>query len=88
MERESSLSLCPGETPQGGARPLKNLYFSYNPIDWSGNRRLQREQRELKTPQERSDEEAEAVPAESVRLKRKSMAVERVGLFQWSRAER
>jgi len=41
-------------------------------VDWSGRRRLQREQRELKTPQERSDEEAEAVPAESVRLKRKS----------------
>ena len=41
-------------------------------VDWSGRRRLQREQRELKAPQERSDEEIEAVPAESVRLKRKS----------------
>ena len=43
-----------------------------NSVDWSGRRRLQREQRELKAPQERSDEEIEAVPAESVRLKRKS----------------
>ncbi|WOV88501.1 hypothetical protein QWT69_05125 [Sporosarcina oncorhynchi] len=36
--------------------------------------RLQREQRELKTPQERAfrDEEAEAVPAESVHLERKT----------------
>ena len=25
-------------------------------VDWSGERRLQREQHELKTPQERSDE--------------------------------
>jgi len=35
---------------------------------------LQREQRELKTPQERDfrDEEAEAVPAESVHLERKT----------------
>jgi hypothetical protein len=33
---------------------------------------LQRELHELKAPQERSDEEIEAVPAESVRLKRKS----------------
>ena len=41
-------------------------------VNWSGRRRLQREQRELKAPQERSDEEIEAVPAESVRLKRKS----------------
>ena len=52
-------------------------------VDWSGRRRLQREQqckdRErkftlpwLKAPQERSDEEIEAVPAESVRLERKS----------------
>ncbi|MCG7345728.1 hypothetical protein MHZ92_16570 [Sporosarcina sp. ACRSL] len=45
----------------------------YPPIDWSGDWRLRREQRELKTPQERSDEEAEAVPAESVQSKRKSM---------------
>ena len=45
------------------------------PIDWSGNRRLQREQRELKAPQERSDEEIEVVPAESVRLERKSMVL-------------
>ena len=47
----------------------------------------------LKPPQELSDEEEGkielylstllAVPAESVRLKRKSMAVERDGLFQW-----
>ena len=43
-------------------------------MDWSGRRRLQREQRELKAPQERSDEEIEAVPAESVRLERKSTA--------------
>ena len=40
--------------------------------DWSGRQRLQREQRELKAPQERSDEEIEAVPAESVHLERKS----------------
>jgi len=44
----------------------------YSPADWSAERRLQREQRELKTPQERSDEEAEAVPAENVRSERKS----------------
>jgi len=44
-------------------------------VDWSGERRLQREQHELKTPQERSDEEAEAVPAESVRSERKSMVL-------------
>ena len=47
--------------------------FIKNKIDWSGNRRLQREQRELKAPQERSDEEIEVVPAESVRLERKSI---------------
>ena len=41
-------------------------------VDWRGGRRLQREQHGLKTPQERSDEEAEAVPAESVRPERKS----------------
>ena len=40
-------------------------------------RRLQREQRELKTPQERAfcDEEAEAVPAESVRRNGKQQFV-------------
>ena len=36
-------------------------------VDWRARRRLQWEQRELKAPQERSDEEIEAVPAESVR---------------------
>ena len=52
-------------------------------MDWSGRQRLQREQqckdRErkstlpwLKAPQERSDEEIEAVPAERVCLERKS----------------
>ena len=41
-------------------------------VDWSGGWRLQREQRELKAPQERSDEEIEAVPAESVHPERKS----------------
>ncbi len=34
-------------------------------MDWSGRQRLQREQRELKAPQERSDEEIEAVPADA-----------------------
>jgi hypothetical protein len=43
-------------------------------VDWSGRQRLQREQRELKAPQERSDEEIEAVPAESACLERKSTA--------------
>ena len=43
-------------------------------VDWSGRQRLQREQRELKAPQERSDEEIEAVPAERVCLERKSTA--------------
>ena len=43
-------------------------------MDWSGRQRLQREQRELKAPQERSDEEIEAVPAESACLERKSTA--------------
>jgi hypothetical protein len=43
-------------------------------VVWSARWRLQREQRELKTPQERAfrDEEAEAVPAESVHLERKT----------------
>ena len=48
------------------------IFFSEDFVDWSGRQRLQREQRELKAPQERSDEEIEAVPAESVRLQRKS----------------
>lgn len=37
-------------------------------VDCSGGRRLLREKQELKAPQERSDEEIEALPAESVRL--------------------
>ena len=37
-------------------------------IDWSEMWRLQWEQRELKAPQERSDEEIEAVPTESVHM--------------------
>ncbi len=41
-------------------------------VDWRGRRRLQRDELELKAPQERSDEEIEAKPAESVRLERKS----------------
>ncbi|QBP43102.1 hypothetical protein E2636_13530 [Paenisporosarcina antarctica] len=43
-------------------------------VDWSARWRLQREKRELKIPQERvfRDEEAEAVPAESVHLERKA----------------
>ena len=43
-------------------------------VVWSARWRLQREQRELKTPQEHAfrDEEAEAVPAESVHLERKT----------------
>jgi hypothetical protein len=45
-------------------------------VDWSGRRRLQREKHELKTPQTSLlVEEAEAMPAESVRLKRKSIAL-------------
>ena len=40
-------------------------------------KRLQREQRELKAPQERSNEEIEAVPAERVCLERKSTASNR-----------
>jgi hypothetical protein len=47
-------------------------FFKSDSVDWSGRRRLQREQRELKAPEERSDEEIEAVSAESVRLERKS----------------
>jgi len=42
-------------------------------VDWSEGRRLQREKHKLKTPQASLlDEEAEAMPAESVHLKRKS----------------
>jgi len=42
-------------------------------VDWSERRRLQREKHELKTPQASLlDEEADAMPAESVRLERKS----------------
>ena len=41
-------------------------------VDWSAGRRLQRNQHQPKTPQERSDEEAEVMPAESVRPERKS----------------
>ncbi len=41
-------------------------------MDLSGRQRLQREKRELKAPQEHSDEEIEAVPAESVCLERKT----------------
>ena len=39
-------------------------------VVWSARWRLQREQRELKTPQERAfrDEEAEAVPEEANRM--------------------
>ena len=42
-------------------------------IHRSGNRRVQREQHNLKAPQERAfrDEEIEDVPAESVRLERR-----------------
>ena len=46
-------------------------------MDRSERQRLQREQRELKAPQERSDEEIEAVPAERVCLERKSTITER-----------
>ena len=48
----------------------------------SGERRLQREKRELKTPQERSDEETEAVPAESVRSERKYTDSKEIELFE------
>ncbi|MCG3087512.1 hypothetical protein [Sporosarcina cyprini] len=42
-------------------------------MDWSARQRPQQEQRELKAPQEGSDEEIEAVPAErGVCLERKS----------------
>jgi len=45
-------------------------------VDWSERWRLQREKHELKTPQASLlDEEAEATPAESVRLERKSTAL-------------
>ncbi len=46
-------------------------------VDGSGRQRLQREQRELKAPQERSDEEIEVVPAERVCLERKFTASKR-----------
>ena len=46
-------------------------------VDWSRRQRLQREQRELKAPQERSDEEIEAVPADRVCLEWKSTASHR-----------
>ena len=41
--------------------PIIRLY-KVNLFDWSAERRLQWEQRALKAPQERSDEEIEAVP--------------------------
>ena len=46
-------------------------------VDFRSRQRLQREKRELKAPQERSDEEIEAVPAERVCLERKSTASKR-----------
>ena len=62
---------------------LQLFYIQGISVDWSGDWRLQREQQckdgkrkftlpRLKAPQERSDEEIEAVPAESVRSERKS----------------
>ena len=50
---------------------LNSHYSMWIPINRSGNRRLQREKQELKAPQERSDEEIEALPAERVRLERR-----------------
>ena len=43
-------------------------------VDWNGGWRLLREQHARKAPQERSDEEIGAVPAESVHLERKIIA--------------
>ncbi|GKV57166.1 hypothetical protein NCCP2222_31130 [Sporosarcina sp. NCCP-2222] len=49
------------------------IYLSKgSPVDWSAGRRLLGNQRSVKTPQERSDEEAEGKPPESVRQERKS----------------
>ncbi len=63
------------------------LFISF--IDCRGRQRLLREQRELKAPQERSDEEIEAVPAERVCLKQKFKTLNRLyvpkGPFQKSR---
>ena len=51
--------------------------FTQRIIDWSGRRRLQREQHELKTPQTSLlVEEADAMPAECVRRERKSYCTE------------
>ena len=41
------------------------MYIGVDCIGWSGRRRLQWEQHELKAPQERSDEEIEAVPTKA-----------------------
>ena len=46
------------------------LHLVATPVDCSARWRLQREQREPKAPQERSDEEIEAVPAEASTLSR------------------
>ncbi len=46
-------------------------------LNGSGRQRLLREKHELKAPQERSDEEIEAVPAESVCLERKTTVYKR-----------
>ena len=52
---------------------LINLLNTVNLVDWSVGRRLPRNQHQPKAPQERSDEEIEVMPAERVRLERKSM---------------
>ena len=44
-------------------------------VDFCGEWRLQRDELELKAPQERSDEEIEAKPAESVHSEQKSTTV-------------
>jgi len=54
-------------------------------VDFRSRQRLQREQRELKAPQERSDEEIEAVPAERVCLERKSTA-SKIKMRVWERS--
>lgn len=64
-------------------RALKTPFPTYILIDCSGNRRLLRESETAETLQEHSDEAAWHSPAESVRLKRKSMACQGIGFFQW-----
>ena len=50
-------------------------------VDFCGEWRLQRDELELKAPQERSDEEIEAKPAESVHSEQKTTTVYLHNLF-------